>query len=142
MSERANGPHSGSPEGPSAATFPKHARLTNGAEYGRVFARPRVCRDRNFRVLARANGLPHARLGLAVSKKICKTAVGRNRLKRLVRESFRRHRMQLGRKGGLDLVVLPARQAASICNRELDESLAALWRKLIESGQREAGKQG
>lgn len=42
-------------------------------------------------IYARANACNHPRLGLLVSKKAMKRAVDRNRIKRLVRESFRGH---------------------------------------------------
>jgi len=53
-----------------------------------------------FTVLYKDNGEQEARLGLAISKKLCKLAVGRNRLKRVARESFRLHRAELS---GLDI---------------------------------------
>ena len=40
-------------------------------------------------ILARKNNLEHPRLGLTVAKKYLKRAHDRNRIKRLVRESFR-----------------------------------------------------
>jgi ribonuclease P protein component len=52
-------------------------------------------------LLAAPNGLDYARLGLIVPKKIISTAVGRNRVKRLIRESFRLHQADLI---GLDVV--------------------------------------
>lgn len=44
-----------------------------------------------------------ARLGLVVAKRNVKLAVARNKLKRLIRESFRRQQVQLN---GLDVVVV------------------------------------
>jgi ribonuclease P protein component len=52
-------------------------------------------------LLAAPNGLDYARLGLIVPKKIISTAVGRNRVKRLIRESFRLNQAELV---GLDVV--------------------------------------
>ncbi len=111
------------------ATFPRAARLTTQAEFRRVFAQPRVSQDRCFRMLVRPNELGRARLGLAVSVKVSRRAVGRNRLKRLVRESFRRHAEVLAPAGGIDIVVLPSRDAATMCNPSLTKSLAAHWRR-------------
>jgi ribonuclease P protein component len=67
---------------------------------------------------------------MAVSIKNCKSAPGRNRIKRVVRESFRAHQHGLAGKGGLDLVVLPSRQAATICNSELTASLERHWHRI------------
>jgi ribonuclease P protein component len=70
-------------------------------EFSSVF-RFRCARSSNgLEVLAAPNGLNYPRLGLIVPKKIIATAVGRNRIKRLVRESFRLHQTQFT---GLDVV--------------------------------------
>ena len=52
-------------------------------------------------LLAAPNGLKQARLGLIVPKKIVATAVGRNRIKRLLREAFRLSQAELA---GLDVI--------------------------------------
>lgn len=54
-----------------------------------------------FALFARANGLPHSRLGITTSRRLGK-AHRRNRARRLVREAYRTHREQLPR--GFDLV--------------------------------------
>ena len=79
-----------------------------------------------FTVLCRDNGGLEARLGLAISKKNCRHAVGRNRLKRLVRESFRQHRADLQ---GLDVVVLNQPDARRAGNKVLAASLERHWQK-------------
>jgi ribonuclease P protein component len=83
--------------------------------------------------LALQTGQPSSRLGLAISKKQIRRAVDRNRLKRHIRESFRRHRKQLM---GLDLVVM-ARPAAGLADKkQLNTSLAELMRKLFSGSVR------
>jgi len=74
---------------------------------------------------------------MAVSKKACPKAVGRNRIKRLVRESFRRHIAGQVTDGNLqggtmDFVVVSTAPAASQSNNALDESLRAHWQKLTK----------
>lgn len=80
-------------------------------------------------VLARANGLQYARLGLAITKKKTKRAVDRNRLKRLVRESFRSHQHLLT---GMDLVVLNQRGKLLATNSQYYSSLSRHWQKLAK----------
>jgi ribonuclease P protein component len=73
------------------------------------------------------NDAGQARLGMAVGSRAVRTAVGRNRLRRLIRESFRMHREQLG---AVDIVVIARAPAASAPNREIFASLARLWREV------------
>jgi len=75
----------------------------------------------------RDNGLDHARLGLAISKRVSKRAVERNRIKRLLRESFRRVRHQLP---AVDMMVMAREQAAGVPGPQLLAELDGLWKKL------------
>jgi ribonuclease P protein component len=70
-------------------------------------------------LLAAPNGLDYARLGLIVPKKIIATAVGRNRIKRLIREGFRHNQRELP---GLDVV---ARIKSKIADDDLKIALIA-----------------
>ena len=76
----------------------------------------------------RDNELGHARLGLAISKRVSKRAVERNRIKRLLRESFRRVRHQLP---SVDLMVMAREQAAGVPGPELLAEIDGLWKKLL-----------
>ncbi len=69
-----------------------------------MFAKPAYTkRTPFFSVLAGKGEQPNARLGIVVGKRNVKLAVERNKLKRLVRESFRIQQQFLG---GLDIVVV------------------------------------
>lgn len=113
-----------------AGPFPRDARLRNSADYGCVFASPIRSGDALFTVLARRSQSEEARLGLVVAKKHVKLAVQRNRVKRLVRESFRYHRHTLG---SLDLVVMARHGSADHSNDELLRSLRTHWARLSRS---------
>ena len=78
----------------------------------------------------RDNDLGHARLGLAISKRVSKRAVERNRIKRLLRESFRRVRHQLP---AVDLMVMAREQAAGVPGMQLLVEIDGLWKKLLAS---------
>jgi len=54
-----------------------------------VFGDPVRSSDRYFTVLARPSDGSVPRLGLTVSRRVANNGVGRNRLKRFARESFR-----------------------------------------------------
>jgi len=98
-------------------------------DYRRVFSDSQRSVEQNFLVLARPNGLENARLGLAISKKSLKRAVDRNRLKRLIRESFRLHQVILK---GLDLVVVNRGADMSKANGHYLDSLSLHWRRLAK----------
>lgn len=88
-----------------------------------------------FTVLYRHNDSEDARLGLAISKKHCKLANRRNRLKRLVRESFRNNKARLA---GLDIVVINHPAAAVAANDELTSCLQKHWQRCSRSKGNEA----
>lgn len=107
--------------------FPKRARLLTRGDFDRVFAQARRSVDDCFTVLARPNGGSAPRLGLAIARKHARAAVARNRIKRLVRESFRQHQQQLG---SIDLVVLGRQGLAAVGNAQLTASLERHWNRL------------
>ena len=114
---------------PGRLTLPAQLRLRRKSDFDAAYARGRRLGDGYFTVIARANELGAPRLGLAVAVRAAGNAVARNRLRRLIRESFRLHRHGLP---ALDLVVgcRPAARAAPAV--ELRAHLAQLWRRLAQ----------
>ncbi|MEM1263452.1 MAG: ribonuclease P protein component [Pseudomonadota bacterium] len=106
--------------------FLRSQRLLIPSEFQHVFDKPVRSRDLFFTVLGRPSGQPTARLGLAVSRKTDKRAVMRNRLKRLIRESFRRQHLP-----ALDIVVITKPAAAGASRTDLTKSLEQHWQQLI-----------
>lgn len=109
------------------ARFPRRARLTGKNAFAAVFAQPIKSSDRYLTVLARPNGLGYPRLGLAISRKVAKSAVMRNRIKRIIRESFRYSQPWLG---GLDCVVMGRAGVTAQDNAMLFTSLQRHWRRI------------
>ncbi|HHJ16868.1 MAG TPA: ribonuclease P protein component [Gammaproteobacteria bacterium] len=102
--------------------------MLTAAQYQRVFKRCEVkASDRLITVLSVANDLSHPRLGTAISIKTAGNAVHRNRIKRLIRESFRLHQHLLGSR---DLVVLVRPGISSRSNREILGALDTHWRTI------------
>ena len=77
-------------------------------------------------MLAIANS-NQSRLGLVVSKKNISKAVERNRVKRLIRESFRKNKSQIP---NLDVVVLIRKGIDALPNVVISSKLNSLWNDL------------
>ena len=92
-----------------------------------MFAASDRSADALFTVLYRRSGSPATRLGLTISAKRVRDAVSRNRLRRLIRESFRLTAKDLG---DLDIVVIARDRAAAADNSQVFESLAGHWTRL------------
>lgn len=105
------------------AQFRRRDRLLNARDYSRVFAGARRSSNHYFTILARPNDLKHARLGLVVAKKNIKTAVQRNRVKRVIRETFRAAKFALPAH---DFVVIVKAPAGKSDNSKLRTALAQL----------------
>ncbi len=119
--------------------FPRQHRLISSDDFQQVFKRTEYRSvDQRLTVLARQNEHEYARLGLAISKRIIRKAVGRNRVKRLVRESFRQHQQLLA---GLDIVVLSRNGAPQASNAELAISLQSHWQKVVKQLAKQRAKQ-
>jgi ribonuclease P protein component len=118
----------------SIEAFPSALRLTNSAQYKAVFDQS------DFRIpisplllLARQNQLDQPRIGLILSKKNIPLAVQRNRVKRLLRESFRRHQKDVT---GLDIIILARRGLGSLDNKAVFDISATLWETLAAQRDR------
>jgi len=109
--------------------FPRLRRLSKPDEYRQVFNDGLRFADNRFLVLAKPNSLAFARLGLAVSKKNSRRAVDRNRIKRVIRESFRIHQHRLS---GLDLVVVTRQGIRRANNNDCFESLRLHWQRVAD----------
>ncbi len=108
--------------------FSRHKRLLNAEDYRQVFGNASFkVQSAELLILAIANERVESRLGVVVAKKQVRLAVQRNRLKRLLRESFR-HRQNLE---GLDIVVLARKASLNIDNAGFSETIEKLWVKLL-----------
>jgi ribonuclease P protein component len=102
-------------------TLPKAARLRRRREFLEVQQRGRRLFSGEVIVLALASGGARPRIGITVSSKVA-NAVGRNRVKRWVREAFRSVKAELP---PVDLVVIARRGAPEMGLGRVRQALAA-----------------
>lgn len=107
--------------------FARQQRLLSSSDYQYVFAQPSRFSDRHLTLFVRSNARTYARLGLAIPKRQIKRAVQRNRLKRVIRESFRTWQSKLV---GLDIIVMARSGAERLTNLELRNALDKHWHKI------------
>ena len=89
-----------------SACFPPAARVRAKAEFDRVFEAGKRTAEPLLALHRLDDGAP-SRLGLAVSRKVDPHAVGRNRIKRVLRDAFRKLCGELG-TGAYVIVARPA----------------------------------
>jgi ribonuclease P protein component len=115
------------PRPPRAGRFGPQRKLATAADFDRVFREGQRSSDRIFTFLYRPNGGASPRLGFAVSRARVRLAVHRNRLRRLVRESFR---MEHSTLPAVDIVVLARDGAAAAPNPDVRASIATHFTRL------------
>lgn len=110
--------------------FTKSLRLLCAADFKPVFDdAPFRASHQYFLILARLHQQTQPRLGLVMAKKHMKLAVERNRMKRLIRESFRLQQQDLA---GLDIVVLSRKGMDSLSNSEFTQQLNQQWQRIFK----------
>lgn len=115
--------------------FPRSARLRRKSDIQLVLARGWRRRSTHVVVLLLPNALGVSRLGLAVSRKVG-NAVARNRVKRRVRELFRRRVRTLIADGpGADVLVQALPGAASVPQSVIEEEIRSAVEAWIARGR-------
>jgi ribonuclease P protein component len=106
--------------------FTRDQRLLTSADFQRVFDNPLKSADSFFTVLSkkRLEGT-YSRLGLAIAKKQLRRAVDRNRIKRLIRETFRQEPSL--EEQPIDFIVMTRHSVRAKTNAELQQSLQQLF---------------
>lgn len=109
-------------------SFPKSKRLLNSKEFEWVFADASIRASNQYcLILSRPNNHGGPRLGLIIAKKHIRLAVERNRIKRIIRESFRQQQHQLP---AINAIVLARKGLDKLDSKEIRELLDLLWQKI------------
>jgi|TARA_B110000503_G_scaffold31186_1_gene50360 ribonuclease P protein component len=114
-------------------TFGREKRLLTAQAFQAVFgdAQYKVSHP-GFLLLARPNQLLNSRLGMVVAKKNIRFSVDRNRVKRVVRDSFRLMQHNLT---PIDVVFLVRRGMDKLSSRNQTDLMLEAWKKLHKNLQ-------
>jgi ribonuclease P protein component len=107
--------------------FSRELRLLTPTHFEYVFSNAIPSISPQVTILARFNNSNNPRLGITLAKKRVKYAHERNRLKRVIRESFRLERHSFP---NIDIVVVGKSGLDKMTNQELFSLLSKLWKKL------------
>ena len=114
-------------------SFPRSHRLVTKADFKRVFDEPLKVSKSCLMILFRTNQLKHARIGIIVGKRVANSAVDRNRIRRIVRDSFRLNQEELA---GFDIVVIARQQCDTLSKEKIRKGIDDLWEKLLKLYQK------
>lgn len=108
--------------------FRPEQRIRNGKGFQVVFDSPH-CKVAmpQYLVLIRANQQQKPRLGFVIARKKIRFAVNRNRIKRVVRDSFRLHQYDLPT---VDVVFIARQGLDKLSNSELASALVKTWQQV------------
>lgn len=107
--------------------FSKNDRLLSSSDFQQVFKRNclRVSSP-HILILAMLNDRQSSRLGLVIGKKNVQLAVDRNKVKRVIRETFRKNTFKIS----LDIIVLARRGVGCLNSEQLNLLLNQSWCRL------------
>lgn len=100
--------------------FSRSRRLRKKAEFNHVFSRAQKIVCGRITLLYKPNAFSCARLGFAISKRFAQRAVLRNKIRRIIKESFRQQPN------------LPAYDLVILLNQTCDKQSLDLFHKHIE----------
>ncbi len=107
-------------------TLQRFYRIRRSSDYDRTWREGQRYHTTHFVVIVNS-GREYSRLGITVSRKVG-NAVCRNRLKRWIRELFRKHRKQFSQL--LDISIIAKRQAGQLSHLQLDRELLTIFARL------------
>ncbi|MBN7138153.1 ribonuclease P protein component [Lysobacter enzymogenes] len=110
----------------TSSRFPRTARVRARSDFDRIFKHGRRVALPVLALHFQADPDLPARLGLAVSRKVDPNAVGRNRIKRILRDAFRHLRAELA-PGDYVLVARPG--ASKLSGPELRAAFEGLLKR-------------
>ncbi len=127
---------------PPRLRFPLRRHRMGGKDFARVYREGSRAKAALMTVAVRENGLDVTRMGLSVGKRCWKSAVKRNRVRRVFREAFRLTLPEL--PVGLDVVLISStpriRPSLDETQREMRAMIAKALRRFREKSGAQSGE--
>lgn len=114
---------------PSRFAFPEYNKLNKSSLYESLFRNGRRVNTKNFTVIFKENGLGYPRYGHVVSRRVSRSAVKRNRIKRVLREFFRHNKSSLD---SFDIVIIVKRDVSESHYSSIKEELTGSLRVMFQ----------
>lgn len=111
----------------SLFSLSRSCRLTRKADFQSVFDQSHKVSRKGIICLYRPNGGDFPRLGIMLSKQQIRRAVDRNRVRRIVRESFRGVVADLPK---VDIILMVRKDASLLNKQQLRLEIDQIWQKL------------
>ena len=106
--------------------FKRQSRLLNRAAFQAVFKEKKKYFGNGFILYSCQNSVGYPRMGVILSKKQVRLASHRNRVRRVIKESFRLNQSKLP---DLDFVVVCLKKAETLKRKELFRCITEQWQK-------------
>jgi ribonuclease P protein component len=107
--------------------FQKSDRLLKRHEFLEILKVGHRIQNRQFKAVYQKNNKGTTRIGITITKRVG-NAVTRNKLKRLIREYFRKNRQKL--PANVDINIIAKKEAVMMDNQELLSSLNHIFDKI------------
>ncbi len=113
--------------------FSRQQRIRKKNDFQTLFNQPYRTGSENFLALWKKGKFSFARIGIITAKKIAKKAVDRNKIRRVIRESFRLAKNQLN---NIDLIIIARHECGKLDQIALRKETDHLWKKLQQHYQK------
>jgi ribonuclease P protein component len=111
---------------PLNSGFPSTLRIRKSSDFKEVFGRGKRLHAGHYSVILASNSLGFPRLGLVVGKKKIGSSVRRNRVKRVLREIFRKN---IRLFDSFDVLILPKKGSETLGYKEAAEEIAGVIKR-------------
>lgn len=110
-------------------SFPRRRRIRSSLDFQRIYAKKIKAGNSILLLFASRNSLGTTRIGLSVSRRHGNSVV-RHRLRRMLREAYRLEQHRLPE--GLDLILIPGREAPQASMKEWRKAIVALVQRVVK----------